>query len=621
MSENSSTTDEKTPTVTRTPEVKPNGTGNVQARPHEADNRAGDNQPDGQERAPDGAQTKGPSWGRLLIIGLVILLLVIGIPWGLNFWHYSSTHVSTDDAYISGNLVSVSPLVSGTLDKLLVDEGYNVKRGQLIAKLSDSGPQASLRQARANYNAALSQIPEAERNLLYQREATNAAIRKAQAALGSQRAKTTGAEQQVTLASGTTLNQVRQTQSQISAAQAGQQQYLAQANATDVAIDNYQQSIQTALASLDNYRQQVETAQKAVQAAQAHVQGAQSEADRTIKDDERYRVLYMQDAVSAQVYDNARAQARNAQANLQADQSQVEQAQSQVEQARASVRQAQSQVEQARKNVTQAQAQARAAHRAADAAGEQVNVARAGLKLARANTTQVGIQQANLLSTSRQTGESEADVAAAQAGQQQVEVRRRQIDTFRAQAQQALAALNNAQIQLDHTYIYAPNDGTVVKKIANAGASLSPGQTIVTMTQGDYVWVQANFKETQLKDVRPGEAAEVEVDAMPGKVFKGHVGSINQTTGAATALLPPDNATGNFTKVVQRVAVRIELVAARDNDDKKYARQKDILSLRRGMSVTATVDIDKDRSANGKSSESDGATGTEGARAGTGGGR
>ncbi len=524
----------------------------------------------------------------LIVIGLIVLL--IGIPWGLNYWHYSQTHVSTDDAYVTGNLVNVSPIISGTLQQLTVDQGSYVRRGQLIARLDNSGPLASLRQAQANYKAAMSQIPQAQRNLLYQQQATDASIRKAQAALAAQQAKASGAQQQLTLASGTTRNQVRQAQSQIQAAQAQWQQMLAQANAAQTNVANYQQAVQTALASLQNAQQQVQTAQKAVDTAQAHVRAAQADVDRTAKDEVRYRLLYAEDAVSAQVYDNARAQAQSSSANLQADQSQVGAAQSQVEQAQAGVRQAQSQVEQARKSVAQTQAQARAAQRAADAAQEQVDVARAGLGLAQANRMQVGIQAASLLSTTRETGEYAADVANARAGEQQVAVRRRQIETYRAQAQQALAALNNAQITLNDTYIYAPDEGTVVIKNVNAGAALSPGQTILTMTQGDDVWVEANFKETQLTQVRPGQPAEISVDAFPGRVFKGRVQSINEATGAATSLLPPENATGNFTKVVQRIPVRIEFVAAQPGEDAKYAREKDILSLRQGMSVNATID-------------------------------
>jgi multidrug resistance efflux pump len=232
----------------------------------------------------------------------------------------------------------------------------------------------------------------------------------------------------------------------------------------------------------------------------------------------------------------------------------------------------------------------KAAQRAAGAAEEQVNVARAGVGLALANAGQVGIQQANLATTTRQTGESQADIAAAQAGREQVAARRSQIETARAQAEQARAALTNAQIALGDTYIYAPTDGTVVRKTANVGASLAPGSPILTLTVGDYVWVDANFKETQLRDVRPGQPAEIEVDAFPGIVFKGRVRSINEATGAATSLLPPENATGNFTKVVQRIPVRIEIEPASDNEDRKYARAADIRNLRQGMSVTATID-------------------------------
>ena len=278
----------------------------------------------------DGGAKKSGSRSKAILLVAVVAALIIAIPWGLSRWHYTSTHVSTDDAYVAGNLVSVSPVGSGTLQELTVDEGSHVHRGQLIARLSDAGPQANLRQARANYNAALSQIPQAQRNLLYQQEATNAAIRKARAALGSQLAKTRGAEQQVSLVSSANRSQIRQAESQVGAAQALRQQSAAQAHAADVAVDNYKQAVQTAFASLESYQQQIVTAQKALQASQARVQAAQSEGDRTAKDEARYRVLYVQDAVSAQVYDNARAQARNAVANIQANQSQTEETQSQV---------------------------------------------------------------------------------------------------------------------------------------------------------------------------------------------------------------------------------------------------------------------------------------------------
>jgi membrane fusion protein (multidrug efflux system) len=554
-------------------------------------------QPDGKN-APDNQTAAGVTapnklrrrWLKPLLLGLGLILLVGGSVWGVNYWRYSQTHVSTDDAYITGNLVNVSPIISGTLNLLTVDEGADVRRGQLLARLDDAGPLATVRQEQANYHAALTQIPQAERNLRYQILSTDAAIRKAQASLAVQGAKTSGAQQQVILASGTTSHQVLQAQSQVEAVRAQLQQALAQASAARANVTNSQQAVQTALASLQNSLQQVQTAQFTVQTAQAQVYAAQADVERTAKDEARYRVLYAEDAISAQQYDSTHNQARDALASLQARQSQVQVAQSQMEQSRASVRQAQSQVEQMRTAVTQAQAQAEAARRAADAAQEQINVARAGLSVAQANRTQVGVQTANLLSTARETGEYAADVASARAGEEQVGVRRKQVETYRAQAQQALATLTNARVNLNYTYIYAPNDGTVVKKTQNVGAALSPGQSIFIMTEGNYVWVEANFKETQLAHVRVGQPAEIVVDAFPGKVFRGWVHSINEASGAATSLLPPDNATGNFTKVVQRIPVRIELVTAEASDDPKYATARDLRTLRQGMSVTATID-------------------------------
>ena len=184
-------------------------------------------------------------------------------------------------------------------------------------------------------------------------------------------------------------------------------------------------------------------------------------------------------------------------------------------------------------------------------------------------------------------GQVQADLLRAQAGRQQIQMQRKQIDTLKAQVQQAKAALANAQVSLDDTAIIAPCDGVVVKKTANVGMAMTPGQTIVTITQGNRMWVSANFKETQLTHVLPGQKVEIEVDSVPGKVFEGTVESINRATGAATSLLPPDNATGNFTKVVQRVPVKIAFTAARSDSDK--ATQKDIEALRQGMSVSATI--------------------------------
>jgi len=526
------------------------------------DDKKGD---DGEGDDKGGKKPSSPL--KTFLIGAAVLaLLIAAIIYGSAYFTYASNHVSTDDAYVTGNLVNVSPLISGTLNSLTVEEGDTVKKGQLVGRLEDSGQKSSYAQAQANYRAAQSQLPQAEQNLLYQQQATDAAIRKAQADLASQRAATAGAKQQVALSRGQVLNQVVQAQSQVEQARRQAEQFQAQSR--------------SALAAVNSQRQTVKTAQRAADAADAQISGAGANAVRTANDQKRYAVLVKQEAVTPQQYDSAAASAVSARSNLDAVRFQASQAHSQVNAARA--------------NVSQAQAQYQAALRAAEAAQQNVAVAQATLGIARANLGQIGVQQSNVVNKLGQDASAQADLSTAQAGQTQVGVRRDQIKTFQAQANSSKAALQNAQVVLNDTFLYAPNEGTVVKKTVNVGASLSPGQTILTITQGQYVYVSANFKETQLRNVKPGQPVDVEVDSFPGLVFKGYVRSINETTGATNALLPPDNATGNFTKVVQRVSVRIELQAAKD-DDKKYAHAQDIHNLRQGMSVVATIDVSSGR--------------------------
>jgi len=167
---------------------------------------------------------------------------------------------------------------------------------------------------------------------------------------------------------------------------------------------------------------------------------------------------------------------------------------------------------------------------------------------------------------------------------QQLEV----IDTQERQANATLkvqqAALELAKINLRHTNIVAPMDGMVGQRQAKSGQYVSVGTLVISVVPLPHVWVVANYKETQMTRVRTGQAATVTVDAFPGVVLKGHVDSWSPATGSQFSLLPPDNATGNFTKVVQRIPVKIAL-----DLDTAVAR-----SLRPGMSVIATIDTGSD---------------------------
>ena len=179
---------------------------------------------------------------------------------------------------------------------------------------------------------------------------------------------------------------------------------------------------------------------------------------------------------------------------------------------------------------------------------------------------------------------AEAGVAKAQAA---IEAAGRQLDVIATQKRQTEAALevaradrDLARLNLGYTEVRAPIDGLIGNRSARTGAYATVGAALVSVVPARGLWVDANFKENQLATMRPGQVATVEADVLPGKRFSGHVESIAPATGAQFSVLPPENATGNFTKIVQRVPVRIRL----DGADSMLGH------LRPGLSVTAAVD-------------------------------
>jgi membrane fusion protein (multidrug efflux system) len=131
-------------------------------------------------------------------------------------------------------------------------------------------------------------------------------------------------------------------------------------------------------------------------------------------------------------------------------------------------------------------------------------------------------------------------------------------DVYKADIEAKKAAIIVAQVNLAYTQIAAPTDGTVGERLVLAGQLVAPGTQVIDLVQPD-VWVQANFKETQLTHMRVGDSADIRIDTFPNRVFHGKVDQLSPASGSQFALLPPDNATGNFTKVVQRVPVKIVL--------------------------------------------------------------
>jgi membrane fusion protein, multidrug efflux system len=176
--------------------------------------------------------------------------------------------------------------------------------------------------------------------------------------------------------------------------------------------------------------------------------------------------------------------------------------------------------------------------------------------------------------------------AALEAARQQLKVLDASIAEADASAAQARSDLRTAQLNLGYSEIRSPADGYVGNRAAQIGAYATRGTYLISVTPADGLWVDANFKEDQLARMLPGQSATVTADALPGHVFHGHVASLAPGTGAVFSVIPPENATGNFTKIVQRVAVRIAL----DPGDPMLAR------LRPGLSTIVRVDTRSEQS-------------------------
>ena len=253
--------------------------------------------------------------------------------------------------------------------------------------------------------------------------------------------------------------------------------------------------------------------------AQANVNKSMANAALAQADLARYKPLMERDEISKQQYDAAKANADGTASALKADQQKLVQAQRNVEVVKAQL----------------------------DAAKARVLEARAGVEGAQANKKQVGMR----------TADAQAKVA---------------------KAAQARAALDAAQLNLSYTEVVAPVDGVATHKQVETGQIVQAGQGLLMVVPLQDVWVTANYKETQLKYMKPGQKAEVKVDTY-GMTFSGHVDSIAGATGGVLSLLPPENATGNYVKVVQRIPVKIVL--------DPIPSEKAI--LRPGMNVDATV--------------------------------
>jgi membrane fusion protein, multidrug efflux system len=287
----------------------------------------------------------------------------------------------------------------------------------------------------------------------------------------------------------------------------------------------------------------------------------------------------------------ARAQNINVPITSQTTTSQVSAAEANVEDAEAGITAAQQQSDAAQAQL--AQAQANNVKSQNDLTRYQQLVAKQEISQqlydqavagAKAGTASVAAAQSSAAAAAEQVTQAKAKLAQNQADLRSAQTGPNQVATTRAHAlsavavvQQKEAAVEQARLNLEYTRILAPVDG-IVSKSVEVGMNVQPGQQLLSVVPLNDVWFTANFKETQLKYMRPGQPAEITVDAN-GRKYRGHVDSIAGSSGARTSLLPPENATGNYVKVVQRIPVKIVLDPNQNSDH----------YLRLGMSVEPKV--------------------------------
>jgi len=495
------------------------------------------------------------------IIRFTIVLVAVAAVWfGINYLKYASTHISTDDAYLTADIITIAPQVSGTVQHVYVKDNQHVEAGQLIAVLDDSTYKAAVQQAEANLEAAIAAAEASGVNVGLTGDTGNAQIQQTQAGVS-----------QAESAIGSSEADVSRIKAMVEQASANAQGMKSNITSTKAAIASAIAQKKRADAAIESVSAQVETAEADIRSATAGLESAQAIFNKAVSDNKRYQKLLADSVIGAQMAEQAAVGEQTAKSQLQTAQERVSSSKSALNARHADLRAAKEQSNAADAIIEQAQAQYAASK-------DQYTAAIAGVSQTRAQ----------LLSSSNAVNQSEARhrqsiAVLAQANTAPKQVKMSQAAQHQAQARvnQVRAALIDAKLRLSYTRIVSPVSGIVSKKNVNEGILVQPGTPLMAIVPppSANIWVVGNFKETQLTKVKAGQKAEIEVDALPGKVLNAKVDSIASGTGATFALLPPDNATGNFTKVVQRIPVKFVI----------DPNQSDMDRLHAGMSVTAII--------------------------------
>ncbi|MGI8788339.1 MAG: efflux RND transporter periplasmic adaptor subunit [Pyrinomonadaceae bacterium] len=453
-----------------------------------------------------------------LPIYIVGSVIFVGGIIGLAWWLHARQFATTDDAFVEGNISLITPKISSYVVRIHVQENQLVKKGDLLIELDSREPEAKLEEAQVAKQTALAELEKANATTALTRKNGKAGLTEASSNLETAKNNV----EQSRLASDSKQNVIEQNRSRAAVAEA----------------------------NLSQVQEQIPAAEASLAQARAQVPAAQAKIDYARAEFARNKSLFDAGDISKQEFEQSKREL-----------SQIEAAMTMAE-----------------KQVEIAQAQFAALRRQVEVERSRVKEMQSGIASAESDYRQ---SLAQVDATASQANESLGRLQGAQTLPEQIAVQSSEISAAEAKVAQAENAIRQAELEVSYTKIYAPQDGYVARKTVQEGQLVQPDQSLMAITQNDF-WVVANYKETQLEQMKIGQPVDIYIDAYPNTVFHGKIDSFQAGTGSRFSVLPSENATGGFVKVVQRVPVKI--VFDRQPDNQKYL-------LVPGMSVVPRVKL------------------------------
>jgi len=426
--------------------------------------------------------TPTPSAGknRKTMVIVLAVVIIVGGYFGFKWIQFRRTHVTTDDARVKGTMVTVSSRVPGAVEKITVDDGSQVKAGDLLVKVNPKELFEKVEGARAGLHSTMGELKKAKLGYELTIKNTKANLDQARAAV-------------------------------------------------EVAQSRIRQAQEDLELEIKSRAEQINSARASLEASRASMNESTARLDMAKAEYLRHKELFGQGVIAKQKME-------------QMDES------LNVEKARLV------------------------------SAREKTQVANANLKLNETLQAMIDVKKEAVKTARGELKRALARLDKAEAAETSVKLSKENIKVLESRVEQKKAALRDLEKLLGDTEIYAPIKGVVSKKIADEGERIQPGQPLLIINDIADVWVSANIEETHIRKVSLGQNVDVKVDAFPGRIFKGRVINVGAAAASEFSLLPNDNSNRNFTKVTQRIPVKIAV------DDPRH-------ELKPGMMVIVQISV------------------------------